>query len=199
MTIKKFVSALVSVAMCFTMLNIHVIAVDATDALIEKDRITYQNEELTTEQLIDELLNMGYTPVSGTYVNNMLDASGSARSVRSISLPYSSGIAFGGSMTYALSPIFDVTNQLANDKQVLLYWTKNSGYKKISATSYIYLPSLGWWESTTKTTTYSPASIIIPSTVNGDITQFYVKFNRDDSQYATDFDYSLSIADYPLT
>ncbi len=155
--------------------------------------------ELTISQIKEELLRLGYKPVSDEYVNNMLCHSGAAYSTRSASLPYSSGVAYGDAMTYALTPVFDVTGQLNNKKQVLLYWTKNSGKKKISATSYIYIPNLGWQESTTKNTTVSPATVIGPSTINSSITQFYVQFNRDDSLYATDFDYSLSIADYPLT
>ena len=60
---------------------------------------------------------------------------------------------------------------------------------------------------TTKVTvqlTYSGTTAYCTVIVNGadgttSITEFYVVFNRDDNEYATDFDYTLSIADYPLT
>lgn len=200
MRFKKVFIAIISTAMCFTMFGNISVTAEVSSEIVESSIDTTLEGELTPEQLVDELLKAGYTRVSDEYVNNMLSNYPSAYSMEALSLPYSSGVAFGGSMTYALSPVFDVSGKLNNKKQVLLNWSKNKGTNKISATSYIYLPVLGdWYESTTKNTSTSPASIVIPSTVNESISQFYVKFNRNDLLYATDFDYTLSIADYPLT
>lgn len=154
-----------------------------------------ENIQTDRETMIQQLETEGYRLMTDEEVLEMYARMAETFPFRTgLSLPYSGSISFAsGGYANAYTPIFDVSGQMTNKTQVRLSFTVNDGKHKLSTLAHIYIPEIGWAEQTKKEITISPSSVVFPTTVTGSITQFYLEFIRDDSQYATDFDYTLKL------
>lgn len=181
--IKKILAVCVSAAMAASMAAVSAGAEESISTVTDKEAIVQQLEADGFRIMTDKEVREMYARMAETF------------SLRSgVSLPYSSGVNFAdGGSSNAYTPIFDVAGQMTNRTQVRLSFTVNSGKHRLATLAHIYIPEIGWAEQTKKEIVISPSNVIYTTTVSGSITQFYIEFIRDDSVYATDFDYTLKL------